>query len=99
MSGERFTLDTNILVYAADHLAGAKHELAIELMDRAMARDCVLTVQSLAEFYHAATRKGIVPVREAAGLIRDWMQKQSHDTEEIRRMLGRTPSSSKREKD
>lgn len=73
MSGERFTFDTNILVYAADHLAGARHQLAIDLMNRATGRDCILTLQSLAEFYHAATRKGIVPVREAADQVRDWM--------------------------
>ncbi len=73
MSGERFTLDTNVLVYAADQLAGRKHELATELMDRAVSRDCVLTLQSLAEFYHAATRKGVVRASEAADQVRDWM--------------------------
>lgn len=73
MSGERFTLDTNVLVYAADRLAGRKHELALELVDRAVSRDCVLTLQSLAEFHHAVTRKGVVPVREAADQVRDWM--------------------------
>ena len=42
--------------------------------------------------------KLISHLRAEQGLIRDWMQKQSHDTEELRRMLGRgTPS--KREKD
>ena len=41
----------------------------------------------------------IAHLRAEQGLIRDWMQKQSHDTEEIRRMLGRSSSSSKREKD
>lgn len=41
----------------------------------------------------------IAHLRAEQGLIRDWMQKQSHDTEEIRRMLGRPSSSSKREKD
>jgi hypothetical protein len=39
----------------------------------------------------------IAHLRAEQGLIRDWMQKQSHDTEEIRRMLGRAPT--KREKD
>ena len=73
MSGERFTLDTNVLVYAADELAGAKHALAAELVDRAVGRDCVLTLQSLAEFYHATTRKGVVPARDAADQVRDWM--------------------------
>jgi hypothetical protein len=35
-------------------------------------------------------------LRAEQGLIRDWMQKQSQDTEELRRMLGRP---GKREKD
>jgi hypothetical protein len=38
----------------------------------------------------------IAHLRAEQGLIRDWMQKQSHDTEELRRMLGRP---AKREKD
>jgi len=73
MSGERFTVDTNILVYAADELAGTKRDLAMELMGRAVGCDCVLTLQSLSEFFHAVTRKGIVPAREAAAQVRDWM--------------------------
>ena len=72
MSGERFSLDTNILVYAADRLAADKHQLAVELVHRAVGRDCVLTLQSLAEFYQAVTRKGVVPAREAADQVRDW---------------------------
>jgi len=39
----------------------------------------------------------IAHLRAEQGLIRDWMQKQSQETEEIRRMLGR--QTSKREKD
>lgn len=72
MSGERFSLDTNILVYAADRLAADRHRLAVELVNRAAGGDCILTLQSLAEFYHAVTRKGVVPAREAAGQVRDW---------------------------
>lgn len=73
MSGERFTVDTNILVYAADELAGSKRDLAVEFMGRAVGCDCVLTLQSLTEFFHAVTRKGIVPARDAAAQVRDWM--------------------------
>ncbi len=36
----------------------------------------------------------IAHLRAEQGLIRDWMQKQAQETEEIRRMLGRQPSSS-----
>ena len=39
----------------------------------------------------------IAHLRAEQGLIREWMQKQAGETEEIRRMLGRTPA--KREKD
>lgn len=73
MSADRFTLDTNVLVCAVDRLAGAKHALAVEIVDRAAGCECLLTLQSLAEFYHAVTRKGIVPPRDAAAQIQDWM--------------------------
>jgi len=39
----------------------------------------------------------IAHLRAEQGLIREWMQKQAGETEEIRRMLGRAPA--KREKD
>ena len=40
---ERFTLDTNLLVYSVDATAGVRHLLAIEIVDRAIERDCCLT--------------------------------------------------------
>jgi predicted nucleic acid-binding protein len=73
MSGERFTLDTNILVYALDTAAGAKHRLAALIVDQAVERDCHLTLQALSEFYAAVTRKGIVPKVEAAAQVQDWL--------------------------
>ncbi len=72
MSAERFTLDTNILVYAADATAGDRHEQAYELMLRAARRDCILTVQALAEFYSVVTRKGLAGHAEAEAQVRDW---------------------------
>lgn len=69
---ERFSLDTNILVYAADVAAGEHHQRALEILDRAVRRDCVLTLQALAEFFHAATRKRRVARTEAAAQLRDW---------------------------
>jgi predicted nucleic acid-binding protein len=72
MSGDRFTLDTNVLVYAVDSKAGAKRRLCAELVDRAAERECVLTVQALGEFFHAVTRKGLMPRAEAAAQLRDW---------------------------
>jgi predicted nucleic acid-binding protein len=69
---ERFSIDTNILVYAADAAAGVKHERAVALLHDAAAADCVLTVQALAEFFHAVTRKGGMPAKAAAALVEDW---------------------------
>jgi predicted nucleic acid-binding protein len=74
MSAERFTLDTNILVYAADRTAGQRHELAVEIVDRAVARDCVLTIQALGEFLAASTRKGLASRPQAITLIRQWQK-------------------------
>ena len=74
MSAERFTLDTNILVYAVDRSAGARHELAVEIVDRAVERPCTLTVQALGEFVTAVTRKGLAPRAEAIAQAEDWLE-------------------------
>ena len=68
----RFSLDANVLVYAADLAAGTRQERALHILDRAVRRDCVLTLQALAEFFHATTRKRMVPRTEAAAQLRDW---------------------------
>lgn len=73
MTGERFSLDTNILVHAADRDAGERHARACNIVERAAHQSCTLTLQALAEFFHAVTRKGIVPRGEAAALVRDWL--------------------------
>ena len=73
MSGRRFTLDTNILIYAVDSRAGARQGLAAEVIERAARGDCRLTLQAVSEFYAAVTRKGIVPARDAAMIAADWM--------------------------
>jgi predicted nucleic acid-binding protein len=72
MSGKRFTLDTNLLVYAVDRDAGERHYKATDIVDRAVDQDCVLTLQVLAEFFHAVTRKGKLPVADAAEQVKDW---------------------------
>ncbi|MBI1778474.1 MAG: PIN domain-containing protein [Proteobacteria bacterium] len=74
MSAERFTLDTNILVYSVDSKAGTRHMLALEIVNLAVERDCCLTLQALSEFYAAVTRKGIVPPMEAAAQAEDWLE-------------------------
>lgn len=68
----RFSLDTNILVYAVDRDAGNRHQLALELVGRAARRDCVITLQALAEFFHSTTRKNLLSVSQARTYIDDW---------------------------
>jgi predicted nucleic acid-binding protein len=74
MSDERYSLDTNVLIYAVDRSEGARHDLAVEIVDRSVERDCVLTIQALAEFTAAVARRGVVPKSEAAAQVRDWLQ-------------------------
>lgn len=70
----RFTLGTNILVYSVDNAAGARHDLAAEIVDRAAEQACWLTLQAIGEFYAAVTRKGIVPRADAAAQATDWLE-------------------------
>lgn len=70
----RFALDTNILVYAANRNAGDKHKVADKLMQDAADKDCILTLQSLGEFFHATTRKGLASVEEATTYIETWQE-------------------------
>jgi predicted nucleic acid-binding protein len=74
MKEKRLTLDTDILFYAMDRDAGERHRLAMEIVDRVLVFDCVLTLQSLCEFYPAVTGKGKMPSKEAEAQINDWMQ-------------------------
>lgn len=68
----KVTLDTNILVYAADARAGHRHDQAVDLMGRAAGADCTLTLQSLGEFYNAATRKIGLDPKEAEAFVNSW---------------------------
>lgn len=43
-------------------------------MDALADADCVITLQALAELFHAVTRKGKMPAAEAAALAHDWME-------------------------
>lgn len=70
----RFSLDTNILVYAVDRDAGQRHESAKALIGMAAHHDCVLTTQALAEFYYATTRKGLLEQGSAGKFVRDWLE-------------------------
>ena len=73
MSAERFTLDTNILVYSIDGQAGVRQAIAQEVIELAQQGDCYLTLQAVSEFYAAAARKGRMPASEAAAQARDWL--------------------------
>jgi predicted nucleic acid-binding protein len=68
----RVSFDTNVLVYAADRGAGPKHDAAVELLGRAAQGDCVLLLQSLAEFFHVTTRKGGLSAAVASRFVNDW---------------------------
>lgn len=70
----RFSLDTNILVYAVDRDAGERHRRSRELVGRAALSDCVLTMQSLAEFFHATTRKNLLEPEPAGAFVRIWLE-------------------------
>src|SRR5262249_35693343 len=63
---ERFTLDTNLLVYAIDNAAGVRHDAAGQIIQHAVRVDCWLTLQAVSEFYAVVTRKGIVQPPDAA---------------------------------
>ncbi len=65
MSAERFTLDTNILVYAADAREERKRELAIRVIQAAVGLDCPLALQVVGEFYAAATAKLKLDAKDA----------------------------------
>lgn len=73
MNAKRISLDTNILVYALDMDAGNRHDLALEIMDRAVYHNCIIPLQALNEFYSVVTRKHNMPSGDADAQIRDWM--------------------------
>ncbi len=69
----RFTLDTNILVYAVDLDAGERHIAALDIVRRARGRDGVLTLQSLAELFRTLTglKLRVEPLK-AADIVLQW---------------------------
>ncbi len=68
----RVTFDTNLLVYAADTRAGHRHPPAVALMQRARGAECILCLQSLAEFFYAVTRKRLLTPDAARRWVDDW---------------------------
>ncbi|MBI4905360.1 MAG: hypothetical protein HY820_17125 [Acidobacteria bacterium] len=65
-------VDTNLLVYAHDGGAGAKHTKAVELLERLFEEGVgALSTQVLAEFYASARRKLGMTTADAEAVIRD----------------------------
>jgi predicted nucleic acid-binding protein len=73
ISGKRFSLDANVLVYAADRSAPDKHERAKLIVMAAPQLDCWLTIQALGEFFFLTTRKRIVSLGDATAQVNDWL--------------------------
>lgn len=85
----RVSLDSNVLVYTADR-QDRRHRRAVELLARAVRGDCVLSIQSIAEFYHVVTRKSLASTEEAEAQVEDMLASfawRSHDAESLRRAI------------
>ena len=60
MVGERFGIDTNVLIYLIDGREPVRQARAREVVERSAATGrCVLSVPSLGEFFVVAVRKGL----------------------------------------
>jgi predicted nucleic acid-binding protein len=87
----RFTLDTNILVYSFDFLAGSKHDIARRVVAHSLGRDCCLTLQAVSEFFSVATGKALVSrpeAAEAAGRFLDVFPVVAQTPSSVRSALG-----------
>ena len=76
MSDDKAFVDTNILVYAHDRGAGAKYEIAKELVEHLWReRTGVISTQVLQEFYVSVRRKALNPLqpRQAKQLLTDYL--------------------------
>lgn len=68
----RFSLDTNVLVYAVDKNAGDRHQVALDIVRRARGRDCIITLQALSELFRTLTAKGKVAPAAAVEIVQGW---------------------------
>ena len=64
-----FSFDTNVLIYAAGAHVGPKHLAADEMLARAALGGCVLTTQSLQEFFGVTVRKRLLPPPDARRVV------------------------------
>jgi len=70
----RLTFDTNVLVYAAVTDASPRHQIARHLLARAAGANCLLVLQSLAEFVWVSTRKAGISMAVATRSVEVWME-------------------------
>lgn len=68
----RFSVDSNVLVYALLKEDKRKHEIASDIMIRAMLLDCTIAAQSLAEFLNVVRRKRASAFGDACAQARRW---------------------------
>jgi len=67
---DRYTLDTNILIYAIDSSQGAKHKLASKLLLRAAVERQPLMLQCLNEFAAVTIRKKLIAASQLETILR-----------------------------
>jgi len=72
MIDKKISLDTNILIYAFDIGDKVRHKRAMNIIEKAIDANCVLSLQALSEFYHASTRKKYLTPEIALEQIKDW---------------------------
>ena len=68
----RFSIDTNVLVYATLSQDEKKHRAALRIMERAPSLDCVVTLQALGELFRTLTGKLKMPAGEATAAVHKW---------------------------
>ncbi len=73
MTAPRVTLDTNVLVYCVQ-ADDRRQRPALDLVELTIGGRCVLMLQSLGEFFVAATRKRCLTPNAAAGQVRRWLE-------------------------
>ena len=72
MAAERFGLDTNVLIYLVDGREPTRQARARAVVERAaLTGRCVLSVQSLGEFFVVAVRKGLATPAVAQQAVDD----------------------------
>ncbi|UZK69219.1 PIN domain-containing protein [Sphingomonas sp. S1-29] len=68
----RYSLDSNVLVYALDRGERQKRDIALDIISRADGLLLVLTSQVIGEFLNVVRRKNAAAYEEAIGLAADW---------------------------